>query len=316
MSQSTLADYSILNLIIPATTSFPRQTTHTIYVRPHEPKIQSEDDSRSLFLVNLPIDSTQSHLRAVFASLVGAGRFESVSFETRVQKSKINGEPSSINPNAKKRKWTNNVESTDVEELPKTWDRELRKSGSSAVILLVDEKSVEYTLKKIQKLHKKQKSMQTPEKVWPIWGEGVSSNIPPLGSARYLSHHSLRYPSHNEIQQNVDNFMTEFNAREEARHRLNKKNRNEPDDDGFVTVSRGGRTGPARKEIVEERMAILQEREKKKTEAMEKTGFYRFQGREKRKKEAEDLVHRFQEDQKKVQALRHKKGLSGFKPEE
>lgn len=63
-------------------------------------------------------------------------------------------------------------------------------------------------------------------------------------------------------------------------------------------------------------MAILQEREKKKAEAMEKTAFYRFQGREKRKKEAEDLVNRFQEDQKKVQALRHRKGLSGFKPEE
>lgn len=316
MSQSTLSDYTILNLIIPTTASFPRQTTHTIYVRPHESKIQTEDDSRSLFLVNLPVDSTRSHLRAVFTSLIGAGRFESVSFGNKIKKHKIENISSSIDFNAKKRKWSNDHDPIDTEGLPKTWDRELGKSGASAIVLLVDKKSVEYTIKKIKKLHKKQKSMQTPENVWPLWGEGVSSNIPALGSARYLSHHTMRYPANNEIQQNVDNFMAEFNAREEARHRMNKKIRNEPDADGFVTVSRGGRTGPARKEIVEERMAILQEREKKKAEAMEKTAFYRFQGREKRKKEAEDLVNRFQEDQKKVQALRHRKGLSGFKPEE
>ncbi|POS85065.1 hypothetical protein EPUL_003362 [Erysiphe pulchra] len=316
MSSSSFVDYTVLNIIIPPIESFPEQCIHTMYLRPHQSKIPTENDSRSLFVVNVPIDSTSSHFRAIIGSLIGPGRFQSASFENekRIVDSKKIKIPSRTEIVGKKRKRVAELEQTQLEQdLPEIWDRKLRRSGSSAVLLLVDEKSVAKVLRAAKKQQKSKKTM----KDWPIWGDNCSSTppIPPLGSARYLSHHTIRFPDPYQIQSHIDAFMTEYNACQKLRRELDKKSRNEPDADGFITVTRGGRTGPARKEIAEEKSVILEERERKKREDMQKAGFYRFQGREKRKAETEEMVRKFKEDKKKIQALREKRGKAGFRPE-
>jgi ribosomal RNA-processing protein 7 len=78
---SQIGDYTVLPLSLPPTSSFPTSATHTIYLRPHAPKIPTESDARSLFLVNVPVDSTPTHFKSVFSSLIGAGRVEDVRFE-------------------------------------------------------------------------------------------------------------------------------------------------------------------------------------------------------------------------------------------
>jgi ribosomal RNA-processing protein 7 len=193
------------------------------------------------------------------------------------------------------------------QDLPNIWDRELRRSGSTAVVVLVDEKSVESALKAIRKLHKS----KSAHSKWPIWGQGVEDKVPALGSARYLSHHKLRYPDPSALQRNIDAFMTAWNAREEEKARLAKKQRNVPDEDGFVTVTKGGRTGPARREDVERKQKELEEKERKKREEM--GDFYRFQMRERRKAEQGELVRRFEEDRKRVEIMKEKRGR--FRPE-
>ena len=85
----------------------------------------------------------------------------------------------------------------------------------------------------------------------------------------------------------------------------------EPDEDGFVTVTRGGRTAPARRDEAEEaKKRMLDKQEKKKTEL---SNFYRFQLRERQKAEQAELVKRFEEDRKKVDAMKEKRGK--FRPE-
>ncbi|RKF56429.1 Ribosomal RNA-processing protein 7 [Golovinomyces cichoracearum] len=316
MSQSNLVDYVLLNISMPKNNSFPEQTLHTIYLRAHQSKIPDINDSRSLFLVNVPIDSTVSHFRVIISSLIGPGRFESISFGNELKSRSINPQkhPSSEISSSKKRKRVADIEQLFHEhDLPDTWDRKLCKSGSSAIIILVDENCVKKTLKTIMKLHKHKKSTNK----WPIWGDGItsSSSVPSLGGARYLSHHKLRFPDPHYLQSLIDAFMLDFNAQEKDRHESEKKLRNIPDADGFVTVTRGGRTGPARIQVVEEKMASLEEREEKKREEMRKAGFYRFQGRERRKAEAEELLRRFEEDKKKMQELRERRGKAGFEPE-
>jgi len=300
---SKIGDYVILPITLPPTAAYPKPATHTLYLRPHAPKIPTETDSRSLFVVNVPVDSTPMHFKAVFADLIQTGRFESIIFENDKHKPPPSQALETTYKKGKKRK--RNAEEADT-ELPQTWDRELRRSGSTAVITLVDEKSVESTLKAIRKLHKSSKDNK-----WPIWGSGIESKIPSLGSARYLAHQKMRYPDPIALQANVDAFMTRFNEKEEERARAEKRKRNVPDEDGFVTVTRGGRVGPARKEGAEAKRREMEEKERKKREEM--GDFYRFQMRERRKQEQGELVKGFEEDRRRVESMKEKRGR--FRPE-
>ncbi len=84
--------------------------------------------------------------------------------------------------------------------------------------------------------------------------------------------------------------MTAFAAKEASQARLATKQRQEADEDGFITVTRGGRTNPARQEAAQEQA----EKQKEKQKGLE--DFYRFQSREKRKEKAGELVRKFEED--------------------
>jgi ribosomal RNA-processing protein 7 len=213
----------------------------------------------------------------------------------------------------KRKRVSEGTEQSDSVELPQIWDRELRRSGSTAVVIFVDAKSAGSALKAIRKLHLPSKKKDSP---WPVWGEGLEGKrdeVPTLGSARYLAHQRLRYPDETVLKMNVDAFMTEFNRKEEERAKRGKRMRNVPDEDGFVTVTRGGRTGPARSEEAEQKKKEMEERERKKREELQSAGFYRFQVREQRKAEQGELVRKFEEDRKRVGAMKEKRGR--FRPE-
>jgi ribosomal RNA-processing protein 7 len=307
---TTIADnYTILPISIPSTPSFPTSTTTHLYLRPHAPKIPTENDSRSLFATNLPIDSTEPHIRSIITSLIGAGRVEEVRFEGSKDEAPTSEANSSLTTtSSKKRKRETTTHQPLTTSLPSTWDRSLRQKGRTAIILLVDEKSVESLLKAVRKLSKSSK-----ESNLPIWGSNTESKTPSLGSARYASHHLLRFPSKAAIQQHVEAFMSSFNSAEEEEKRKRQRMRNVPDEDGFVTVVRGGRAGPARSAEAEEKRKEMQEKEERKRRELEAAGFYRWQGRERRKKEVGELVKRFEEDRKRVEGMREKRGR--FRPE-
>jgi len=309
---SKIGEYVILPLSIPPTPAYPKNTTHTLYLRPHTPKIPAPSDERSLFIVNVPIDSTVPHFRAMFAALVGAGKFEDVTFENERKAVVPSREVATVGKASKKRKrGSEATENSAVTELPQIWDRELRRSGSTAVVVFVDAKSVELVLKTVRKLHKLSKKEE--KSPWPVWGEGLEEKLPKLGSARYLAHHKLQYPDATVLKMNVDAFMTEFNRKEEEKAKMEKRMRNVPDEDGFVTVTRGGRTGPARSEEAEQKRLEMEERERKKREELQSAGFYRFQVREQRKAEQGELVKKFEEDRKRVGAMKEKRRR--FRPE-
>jgi ribosomal RNA-processing protein 7 len=304
---SAIGDYAVLPITIPATSSYAVSPIHHIYVRPHAPKVPTPSDSRSLFLVNVPIDGTEAHIRAIFSSLLGAGRFESCTFENERDTRPIIHGPNAtaLSQQNKKRKRGNNAESDEAPstELPRVWDTELRRSGSTAVAVLADEKSVELALKAIKKAHKQGE--------FPVWGEGLKTPVS-LGSARYLAHQKMRYPAKAVLQAAVDNFMADWNRREEEEAQASKRQRNVPDEDGFITVTRGGRVGPARQHDAEEARRKELEKEEAKRKSM--GDFYRFQGRERRKEEQGELLKRFEEDRARVEAMKSER-RGRFRPE-
>ncbi|ESZ90115.1 hypothetical protein SBOR_9498 [Sclerotinia borealis F-4128] len=298
-------NYAVLPISIPSTHAYPVTTTHHIYLRQHAPKISTENDSRSLFATNLPIDSTDVHIRSIFTALIGVGRVEGVRFDGEKEDITAQKQIETISQSKKRKRGS---EAEIDTSLPQGWDRQLRIKGRTAVVLLVDEKSVESVLKAVRKTCKSGK-----ESKYPVWGAGTEGKVPTLGSARYAKRQELRFPDKLAVQRSVEGFMTNFNSKEEERERERKKLRNVPDEDGFMTVVRGGRTGPARSEAAEEKRREMAEKEERRRKELEDAGFYRWQGREKRKKEVGELVKRFEEDRQRVEVMREKRGR--FRPE-
>ncbi|KAI5923901.1 ribosomal RNA-processing protein 7-domain-containing protein [Camillea tinctor] len=309
-SSKSNEDFAILPISIPPLPSYPVQATHYLYLRRNTPKIVTPDDSRSLFLANVPSDSTEAHFRALFAHIVGAGRFESIIFEHDKKASRASHEPAQAEKLAKhqkkRKREEEEVQAREEEaaaQLPDTWTRQIHQSGSSAIALFADEKSAETVLKAVKKLNKSRK--------YPVWGDGVKDKVPPLGSQWLKAHNKLSYPGNDVVQEAIDTYFTIFNKKEHEATLLAKRLRNEPDEDGFVTVTRGGRNAPASRNEAEEARQKMLARQQKKKDSMQ--DFYRFQLREKRKAEQAELLKRFDEDKRKVQAMKEKRGK--FQPE-
>ena len=294
-------DFIILPLRYPALPSFPKETTHYLYIRANAPKVPTEDTPRELFLVNVPIDATETQIRSLFSEQLRGGRVESVDFEdTRVGKGiKAPVVHSEGKKGRKRKRGAEDGAQTTGEEvglLPETWDRGVHRSGGTAVVRFVDRASAEMALREARRAVKSGKEI--------VWGAGVGDKIPALGSARYLAHHKLRYPDPAVLQSSVDAFMTAFSAQEAERTKQLARQRSVPDEDGFVTVTRGGRTGPAREEEAKAKEEELKKREKNRV----KDDFYRFQVREKKKEQAKDLVKGFEEDRRRLEEMRKRRG--------
>lgn len=96
--------------------------------------------------------------------------------------------------------------------------------------------------------------------------------------------------------------MTAFAAKEASRAAAQKRQRQEIDADGFMTVTRGGRVNPGKQEAAKEQA----EKQREKRKGLE--DFYRFQSREKRKERAGELIKQFEEDREKVRKMRERRG--------
>lgn len=179
-----ISGYRIFPISLPPLPSFPSSATHYLYLRPHEPKLPTPTAARSLFLVNVPVDSTELHIKNLFSIQLGLpqGRIEEVEFAGSKRKSRQEDDVAA-KPNkgrlAKKRKRgfeVEHIEDLEGTALPATWDRELRKDGLTAVVVFVDRPSMDAAYKAARRIPK------TGEAV--IWGEGLEGKVPALGSAR------------------------------------------------------------------------------------------------------------------------------------
>jgi len=176
-------EYTILPLQCPPVQSFPRRTTHYLYIRSHAPKLPTSDSSRSLFAVNLPIDATEGSLRKLFTQdALGARRVERVEFEDLAPKKSI----ASLNLiTGKKRKRGKDSSVKIAEEilgeeaeLPTIWDSEILRSGSCAVVVFVDRASAEAALKASKQVAKKRISIE--------WHGGTSLGLQSIDLSRVV----------------------------------------------------------------------------------------------------------------------------------
>ncbi|KAF2246559.1 hypothetical protein BU26DRAFT_48895 [Trematosphaeria pertusa] len=304
---TTVAEFTILPLTLPALPGLPdayADAKHYLYVKQHEPKHSTPGHDRSLFIANVPIDASETGIRALFAEQLGGSRVERVEFDSAIPaltahkrfQDASDAKAEGKEKRGKKRKRDADVVAEGVVEdeesaLPRIWSSELRKGGSGAVVVFVDRKSMRGALKEVQRAVKEGREI-----VWK-GGEG-------LGVERYKSHLTLRYPPPAVLQTSVNAYLTQFTALENKRNKIRKHARSEPDEEGFITVVRGGGRN-VRLEDAEKKKAELEERRKKNGI---KDDFYRFQNRERRKEEELRLRKGFERDRKRVLEMRERRG--------
>ena len=300
-----VSGFIALPIQLPVSKSFPIPVTHYLYLRPDEPKLPTAEASRSLFLVNIPITTTEQHLKDLFSIQLAAGRIERVDFRDPASPPSTTPLPDPTDPNASKKR--KQPSSTAIEHelqnisLPSTTTRRLHTPDTHAIVIFIDRPSMESTLRAA-------KRATIPTAPPLIWGQGISDTTPPLGLARYKSDHALRYPGRRALLSSVDAYMTTYARLEEARGREQARKRQVPDEDGFVMVTRGARGGVVRKEDAD---GSGEKEKQKKRKGGAGDGFYRFQLRERRKEEQGRLVRRFEEDRKTVEEMRKKRRRVG-----
>jgi ribosomal RNA-processing protein 7 len=192
----TVADFAILPLSLPTLPGLPeqcREAKHYIYVKPHAPSIPTATDERSLFIANIPIDATETNLRALFVDQLGGAMVERVEFDSPIPAQPLHKRWKTDKPGkeqgeqrGKKRKRNEEalvaegvVEDEDS-ALPRIWPGELRQSGSGAVVIFVDKKSARGAFKEVHRAIKESKTIH--------WKSGDAA----LGAERMCSSEVFR----------------------------------------------------------------------------------------------------------------------------
>jgi ribosomal RNA-processing protein 7 len=186
----SVSDFAILPLTLPTLPGLPDHCSsaqHYLYVKPQSQNIATADDERSLFLANIPVDASETHIRALFQEQLGGSMVERVEFDAsipaetmhkrwRSDRAASDGEKVVGEQRGKKRKRTNADDAAVIAEgvvedaessLPKLWNTEVKRSGSGAIAVFVDKKSARGALKCVQKAVKESQTI-----TWKT-GEGL-----------------------------------------------------------------------------------------------------------------------------------------------
>ncbi|KAL5417748.1 hypothetical protein PMIN03_001447 [Paraphaeosphaeria minitans] len=318
---TAVADFAILPLALPTPPGLPpscADAKHYLYVKAHAPAIATESTARSLFLANVPIDASEANLRALFAEQLGGARVESVDFDASVPAEVAHkhfkpaevsgGKKDGPESRGKKRKReadgngnggksdmvAEGVLEDDDSALPRIWSAPVRRSGSGAVVVFLDKASMRGAFKEVHKAIKEGKTI--------AWKGGDASGV-----ERYKSHLALLHPPTTLLSSSTNAYLGQFDAAAAQRSRALAHLRSVPDEDGFITVTRGGgRSLPAaRLDIAQQKQAEHEARMKKKGDL---DGFYRFQNREKRKEQEGMLRKQFEKDRRRVLEMRERRG--------
>jgi ribosomal RNA-processing protein 7 len=157
---SSVSGFTVLPIRLPSPLPSVPSSVHILYLRRHEeppqpPAIAPIGSPRTIFVVNVPVDSTKELLRGLFASL--GGRLEDVRIHSANNSENAGGENLS---------------------LPDTWDKRLCRSGTTAHITFPSSSDVDKILKSIAKERRNQAGAIRE------WGVGIDNPTSSLGLQR------------------------------------------------------------------------------------------------------------------------------------
>lgn len=134
----------------------------------------------------------------------------------------------------------------------------------------------------------------------------VASGPIKCGLQKWCDDYLARLPNPVELQSEIDSYIAAYDDKKQLEDEQAKNQ--EPDDDGWVTVTK--KTHP----VIEKKESVLsriEQKEKVKKGKKELKDFYRFQLKDTKVRQLAQLRKRFDEDKKKVEILRNSRR---FKP--
>lgn len=261
--------------------------THYIYFRKHEVKGAQGSQNisgRLLFIFNTPIETSVAVLRKYFQQVAIGATVENfiasplndMEEEVYIDLTKFTSE------------LQYEVAEGDTKEIA------LKLPKNCGIITFIDKASFQLAFNALKKLSGDKKATN-----WPV---------PALGSQFLLGKLKAKVLDPNQLAQDVSAALELFNrAEQESRQELQKQTEI-VDEDGFTLVV-GSHTKTKAGMLGKQKLlqAKEQERSKKKLKRKEKDDFYRFQLREKKKAEMNDLLHKFKQDQERVKVMKERK---------
>ncbi|CED83612.1 rRNA processing protein RRP7 [Phaffia rhodozyma] len=333
-----IKDFTVLPIHY-TTPSSSAPTTHYLYIRSDASTSTSSagqiEEPRTLFVANLPPDSTEDNLRTFFGN---CGPVENVKLGGQRKKS--------------------GQEGSDMEDNSDDDSEDDDMSEDEDMAAVEEDEAPRPVLKRNKKkdAHKK----RGPPKISPLYAEDETpllklnrtsqsakvlylsplslaralllptagplsfppkSNQPetdqPVGLSRYITSYALSRPSLAKIKAHADSSIAHFEyLKKQEVDRVTRMGEDIVDEDGFTLVVRGGKYG---RNLAGGGVGVAsrdwernkEEIEGKKKKSKELKDFYRWQVREAKREDLAQLRSKFEADKEKIEKL---KGSRRFKP--
>ncbi|KAK6198113.1 ribosomal RNA processing protein 7 [Scheffersomyces amazonensis] len=264
---------------------FPESKTfHYIYFKKHETKSSESTNSNqntSLFVYNLPINTSITSLKKFFQDVsIGATISSFIPSKLTDYPEDVWLDLTSLTSDLELN--NSNSEESESQKLPK----------NCGIIKFIDKSSFQLAFNSLKKL-----SAQSKPTKWAF--ETIDSTY-------YLKKYQNQILNSEEISTQVSQALIDFDKAEQDS--INQIHSNLVDEDGFTMVVGSHRKTKAGI-LGKQRLAATVELNKAqgKLKKKEREDFYRFQLRERKKEEMNQLLLKFKEDQEKVRLMREKK---------
>ncbi|KAG0320714.1 Ribosomal RNA-processing protein 7 [Dissophora globulifera] len=328
-----IANFHILPLRMPSLTLSPtsphsspayHHVLHYLYFKKHESPKQDANapKDRTLFLLNVPSDATESHLRDLFKPY---GRVVAVHFLNRIKDTNLtkeereqqeelerlereqaekeaeaenaSGKSKAGKKGGKKQQQQQPTSSSTSAQDEEAHRRRLYASGSQAYVVFLEEQE----LTKALNMKRKSRSwIKTGAEATPADAAKLSG----LGVAKWLNDYHRMRPVHATLQVKVDTYMEKFERSEYEAQQAALARLNVMDDDGFTLVTRAGNKGYNTDGVIKVQAVKAEDIQNIKPKKKELQDFYRFQMREAKRDKLVDLRRKFEEDKVRIEALK------------
>ncbi|CAK9440314.1 uncharacterized protein LODBEIA_P44140 [Lodderomyces beijingensis] len=268
--------------------SFPeRKSKQYVFYKKHDAKNQASEGpgDRSLFMANLPVMSDLSVVRRYFQTVALGATIESFT-------------PSYLT-NCPEDVWINLTKLTSDLPVNNIDEAASKLPKNSAVVTFIDRASFQLAFSALKKL-----SASAQLTTWPLAG----ATSPSSSAAYYLAKLKSDVLDSEQLAAEVSQALADFDRAEKQSMEELQDQANLVDEDGFTLVVGSHRKTKAGI-LGKQKLASTVESEKAKAKLKKKEtqDFYRFQLRQRKKDEMNELLNKYKADQEKVRLMKEKK---------
>ncbi|KAJ3355867.1 Ribosomal RNA-processing protein 7 A [Entophlyctis luteolus] len=288
----------------------PADIPISLLFKPHQPSSATSsadattaDESKSLFVCNLPVDATSAHIARLFRR---CGPIANITMHNQPTTAAA---VTHIVPSARR---SCIVTFCDPEDgVLRAMQMRVRRRIWSAAVSDAAEGGDRNS---------------TAESSTPA--SSFTENLPLYGLQKWINDFAQTHPPHAALEALANTHLKQYDEMHTAHQQELKRRRTEPDEDGFILVSGAGAApappaaaagaGTAGTAALRSAasastsdIAANAAAKKKKKKALEKVDFYRFQMRESKRNQLAELRTKFEQDKVKIQQL---KETRSFRP--